>query len=126
MLLSINFDLSLIDMDGIIVAFVGYLIVFVALICLYFVFNTIPIVLKISQRRKLKAQGREECADKEPVTGEMNAAIAMALYLYFNENHDEESNVMTIKKISKVYTPWSSKIYGLRSYDKPYKSSTIK
>ena len=49
------------------------------------------------------------------MTGEVNAAIATALYMYFNELHDDESNIITIKKVSKFYSPWSSKIYGLRN-----------
>jgi len=47
------------------------------------------------------------------MTGEENAAIAAALYLFFSELHDEEKYVMTIRKVSKTYSPWSSKIYGI-------------
>ncbi|MBK7132370.1 MAG: hypothetical protein IPH69_05955 [Bacteroidales bacterium] len=50
-------------------------------------------------------------ADKDKM-----AAVAMALYLYFNEMHDEESNVITIQRISKTYSPWSSKIYNMRNF----------
>jgi hypothetical protein len=39
-------------------------------------------------------------------------AIAMALHLYYDEVHDDESNVITIKRIERRYSPWSSKIYG--------------
>jgi hypothetical protein len=39
-------------------------------------------------------------------------AIAMALHLYYGEVHDDESNVITIKRIERRYSPWSSKIYG--------------
>lgn len=120
-MLHIGFDLSLIDMDGIIIALVGYIIVFAALVSLFFVFSSIPKLLRISQRKRLKAVGREECMDKDPITGETNAAISMALHLYFNENHDDESNVMTIKKVSSTYTPWNSKIYGVGSFSKPNK-----
>ena len=47
------------------------------------------------------------------MTGAENAAICTALYLYFSELHDEEKHVMTVKRISKSYSPWSSKIYGV-------------
>ena len=40
-------------------------------------------------------------------------AIAMALHLYYDEVHDNESNVITIKRIERRYSPWSSKIYGV-------------
>ena len=42
------------------------------------------------------------------------AAIAAAIYLYFQEQHDFEKFALTIKRIDKIYSPWSSKIYGLR------------
>jgi glutaconyl-CoA/methylmalonyl-CoA decarboxylase subunit delta len=42
-------------------------------------------------------------------------AIAMALHLYYGEVHDDESNVITIKRIERRYSPWSSKIYGVNN-----------
>ena len=47
MLLAINFDFSLIDADAIVICVVGYVIVFSALVLLYFVFNNLPKILKI-------------------------------------------------------------------------------
>jgi hypothetical protein len=32
------------------------------------------------------------------------------------EVHDFEDTVLTIKKVQKPYSPWSSKLYGLRQY----------
>ncbi len=43
------------------------------------------------------------------------AAISLALYLYFNQ-HDKESNVITIKRIERRYSPWSSKIHGMNNF----------
>ena len=40
-------------------------------------------------------------------------AIAMALHLFCDEAHDTESNVITIKRIERRYSPWSSNIYGI-------------
>ena len=53
---------------------------------------------------------------KTPVNikDEPYAAVAAALYLYYTEQHDFENYVLTIKRIEKIYSPWSSKIYGLR------------
>jgi len=48
------------------------------------------------------------------MSGEVNAAIAMALHLYQSEMHDYENTVLTIQKVSRNYSPWSSKIYTLR------------
>ncbi|MDE5417679.1 hypothetical protein L3049_06635 [Labilibaculum sp. DW002] len=47
------------------------------------------------------------------IEGNVNAAIAMALHLHFDQIHDDESNIITIKKVTKNYSPWSSKIYGV-------------
>ena len=47
------------------------------------------------------------------VEGNVTAAISLAIHLYFNELHDEESNIVTIKKVRKAYSPWSSKIYSV-------------
>jgi len=46
------------------------------------------------------------------------AAIGMALLLYHEDIHDEESNILTIKRVNRRYSPWSSKIFGLDSFAK--------
>ena len=45
---------------------------------------------------------------------EVCAAIAAALYEIQNDIHDIEDTVLTIEKKAVSYSPWSSKIYGLR------------
>ena len=55
-------------------------------------------------------------SEKEIPEGELHAAIATALYLYRQEVHDYENYVLTIKRIEKKYSPWSSKIYSLRQW----------
>ena len=52
----------------------------------------------------------------EEISGEVFAAISTALYLYETEQHDYESTILTINRANKNYSPWSSKIYGLRQY----------
>jgi glutaconyl-CoA/methylmalonyl-CoA decarboxylase subunit delta len=103
--------------DGIVIAIVGYLIVFTALVVLFFVFNNFSKIINYNIRKKLKKEGKEHHPEKKElqITGEKAAAISMALYLY-SELHDEESNVITIKRVSRSYSPWSSKIYGLRKF----------
>jgi len=44
-----------------------------------------------------------------------SAAIATALQLYYDDVHDIEPGVITIKNVERRYSPWSSKIYGLNS-----------
>ncbi len=103
---------------AIIVAIVGYLTVFSALILLFIIFYNIPKLYKLQLRKAMKKMGRRKGEDEEccvDISGQTSAAISLAMYLYFNESHDNEDMVMTIKKVSKGYSPWSSKIYGLNN-----------
>jgi hypothetical protein len=76
-----------------------------------------PKLLSIGQGRNKGVKSTSSpSAAKVTLTGEVNAAICMAMLMHFNEIHDEEDNVMTIKKVSKTYSPWSSKIYSVRNY----------
>ena len=116
MILS-KINIDAIDTDAVILTIVGYLIVFTALVLLYLVFYNLPKLLKIKISFKRKAKGVEEKAQAPEIelTGEVNAAISMALYLHFNQYHDEENTSMTIKRESRIYSPWSSKIYQVRN-----------
>jgi hypothetical protein len=57
---------------------------------------------------------KSEVSNIEDPTGELGAAVALALFLYQNQLHDHENTLLTINKVSRAYSPWSSKIYGLR------------
>lgn len=112
------------DPTGGIMAITAMTVVFSALLLLYLIFRTIG---KLMTRSAKKKRVREEQA-KQPeivdgaglpligpdIHGEELAAVAMAIYQYQNDLHDIESNVITINKVAKAYSPWSSKIYGLR------------
>ena len=66
------------------------------------------------ERRAEKGeQAPEEVALPEMVTPEVVAAIAMAIRLAAGEDHDRESEVLTIQTIKRAYSPWNSKIHGL-------------
>jgi len=101
--------------DGLVITLVGYLIVFLALVLLTFVFNAVPKLLDFQKRRVLKKKGKEAAllTSTDQLSGEANAAIGTAIFMFFNEMHDEEDPIITIRKISKSYSPWSSKIYGI-------------
>lgn len=102
-----------------IITIVGWLIVFVALVCLIIVFTNVPRILKIkAPKRTVKKSDEtgETIVEKGYLSGDETAAIAMALHMFFDEQHDEESNVITIKRIQRRYSPWSSKIYGVRNF----------
>ena len=102
---------------GLTVALVGILVVFGALVLLYGVFSQLPRIINMNIRSQLRRQGKHECADQDDlyVPGDDSAAIAAAIHLYYSEMHDEESNIITIKNMSKKYSPWSSKIYGVQN-----------
>ncbi len=54
--------------------------------------------------------------EEKHLSAEESAAIAMALHLYYDEAHDKESEIITIKTAVRRYSPWNSKIYGLNNY----------
>lgn len=109
-------EISGLNMENVTIALVGYLIVFSALVLLYFVFNSLPKLIHFQARIRLRKKGHTEIAKKKDLSipGPVAAAIAMALHDYMSEVHDEEKTVMTIKRVARVYSPWSSKIYGMR------------
>lgn len=113
---EIGFDFSNITVFSISVAVIGYVIVFGALVLLVFVYNLLPKFINFKARRKLRKEGKCDDCEVDHIEGDVSAAISMALYLHFNEIHDEESDVITIKRISRQYTPWSSKIYSTNSF----------
>ena len=93
---------------------VGILVVFTALAILVLCFAGIQIlVIRSSKKKKVKA-GKQENEIVDIAANEI-AAISMALHLFLSDIHDEESNVITIKRIERRYSPWNSKIYGLNN-----------
>lgn len=117
MLCIIKFEPAAIDQYAIIISIVGYSIVFIALVTLYLIFFNLPKLFDFV--RKIRHRNKEEeirTQYHETLTGEVNAAISMALFLYLNEIHDEESRIMTMERVSRTYSPWSSKIYAVRNY----------
>lgn len=102
--------------EGITIAVTGYLIVFAALVMLYYIFSLLSKVLTKNQKRKLTKKGKTITDEKElHISGEVTAAISLAIFMAY-ELHDEESDIITIKRISKVYSPWNSRIYGMRFF----------
>lgn len=108
--------------EGIVIAFTGYAIVFLALVTLYYLFSGMSKFLTWQTKQNLINTGKfPKHINKEDdihISGETAAAIAMAIYLC-RDLHDNESNVLTIKKISRTYSPWSSKIFGVNKWSKP-------
>jgi hypothetical protein len=54
---------------------------------------------------------------KKSSDNEIAVAIAAAIYLYTQQQVEEKQDLkMTIKRIDKPYSPWSSKIYMMRKW----------
>ena len=66
---------------------------------------------------KLRKSGNT-LGDSNEISAADIVAISMALHLFYDEVHDDESNVITIKRIERRYSPWSSKIYGINNYSR--------
>ncbi len=107
------------DANGFGMTIMAMCIVFSALLVLCLCFYGIgKIGAAVARINKMRAYGVDK-ADAigidipEHDSGEEIAAIAMAIHEHFN-THDTESTVLTINKVKRAYSPWSSKIYGLR------------
>lgn len=110
------------DPSGVVMAITAMSVVFSALILLYLIFKYIGKSMVRTTRRKERPTPAEQSTASavagQPETellGEEIAAIAIALRLYENDMHDIESHVLTINRVARVYSPWSSKIYGLNN-----------
>lgn len=78
---------------------------------------------KALSKRKTKP---EESEVKVSTSVEEAAAIALALHLFISDQHDSESMNLTLNRISKTYSPWSSKIYGVMNSITPSNITTKK
>jgi Na+-transporting methylmalonyl-CoA/oxaloacetate decarboxylase gamma subunit len=101
------------------IVLVGIGIVFLSLSIVYLFFRyMLTFILNFRLKNFARKRGidpAEIVISKNTMSGEVNAAIAMALYLYMSELHDVESGVITIKRVSKNYSPWSSKLYNMKN-----------
>lgn len=108
------------DPIGIGMAIMAMLVVFSGLLLLYISFQIVgSIGLKLAKRNAMRSSGitdKKEAKEKSigAESGEVFAAIAMALHEYQDNVHDIEDTILTINKVKRNYSPWSSKIYTLR------------
>ena len=108
------------DSIGIGMAITAMAVVFAGLILLYIFFKFIgKASVRLRTDRAMKAKGitdREEAKEKMlgHAPGEVYAAIAMAMHEMQSDVHDVEETVLTITRVKRSYSPWSSKIYTLR------------
>lgn len=95
-------------------------VVFCGLILLFILFKIVgTVATNLSKRNAMKAQGitdKKEAKDANlgESPGEVYAAIALAMHELQSDVHDVENTILTINKVKRTYSPWSSKIYTLR------------
>lgn len=100
---------------------VGFLMVIALLIVLIFILKGLGAIVSstVSKAAKPAKAAPAAAAAKAEVKSDSDeipeAAIAMALHLYFNGVHDEEPTQITIKNVERRYSPWNSKLYGMNN-----------
>lgn len=109
-------DSSLLEL-GVSIAVLGISVVFLSLVVLFFCMKIFVRLLDPSRKSAPKKSGALEISGRtgiEPMTGEVIAAISMAIQRSRDEFHDLEQTIITLSRITKPYSPWSSKIHGIR------------
>ena len=71
--------------------------------------NLFKSIFQKNEDEEVDSSSENIIENAEPISGEISAAI----FFYKLEVHDYENTILTIKRIDRVYSPWSSKIYGL-------------
>ena len=102
------------------ITLIGFAVVVLVLVLLIYIIQLFGVVFAARHKQKVVKKSAEkgeaapaEVALPEMVTPEVVAAIAMAIRLAAGEDHDRESEVLTIQTIKRAYSPWNSKIHGL-------------
>ena len=114
------------QVKGWVVTVSGFLIVIVALIVLYLVFSLLLKLLNMDWKSIFKKGKKVEVAEnknidmsstKNNVNDDVIVAIGLALSMSM-EVHDEESGVLTIKRVYRNNSPWASKILGINNLNR--------
>ncbi len=100
--------------EMLLMALIGFLLVFTVLVLLIFVMRAMGWVFTREHKAKVAASAATEHAHDHAISDqELAAAIITALKLYKSNLHDQESEMITISRIARAYSPWNSKIHGL-------------
>ena len=112
------------DSAGIGMAITAMSVVFFGLILLYICFRAIgKLAVSLRRRNAMEAKAitcKEEAKEKKlgEAPGEVIAAISLAMHEMQSDVHDVEDTILTITRVKRSYSPWSSKIYTLRETPK--------
>ena len=101
--------------EMLLMAGIGFALVFLVLVLLIFIMKGMDWVFTHQKRAAKAATGVAVADDDHEAISdqEIAAAIITALKLYKSNLHDQESEMITIHRIARAYSPWSSKIHGL-------------
>ena len=88
----------------------------VVLSILFLIFGKVSEAVMTAKKKKAKAAADhvDHPDHEELASGEVIAAISLALQDFFGDPHDIEDTHLTIRRLQKAYSPWNSKIYNLR------------
>lgn len=110
------------DPFGVGMTLIAMLVVIIVLAFIASFFQNLERFIRIGSKILSKRKEKTEKVEvKVSTSGEEAAAIALALHLFISEQHDSESLNLTLSRISKTYSPWSSKIYGVMNSLTPRK-----
>ena len=110
------------DPSGIVLTLISIIIVSIVLTILFFIFKFMGdfhMGMAVKKAEKISQTGGFKVVSEKKsgvITNDELAAIALAIYKYSEDMHDEEDLTLTINKVSKAYSPWSSKIYSIRQF----------
>ena len=97
------------------------LITGVSVLVLFWFYHTFFVVPRINARQTERKKTIDTLKssqhipdDASELSDEVSAVIGLALHLYMQQLNDYEKARLTIARVSRTYSPWSSKIYGLR------------
>jgi hypothetical protein len=93
---------------------IGGVLLLLIILFFYFLKKTDRLVEERERKNNLSNNLEIKKKSNDEPTEEISAAIALALSMYKTQLTEQETLTVTIQKVSKMYSPWSSKIYSLR------------
>lgn len=103
-----------------VVTFGGFCIVICALIILFLIFKEFSKLINKDFKKKKEVKNetpKTSTAAGWKVDDDLAVVIGLALSLS-QEVHDTEADEVTITRVERRYSPWSSKIYGLNGLNR--------
>ena len=110
------------DPYGLGITLIAMVVVITALTLISLIFKMLEPTIRFSQqvlsyvtegRKEKRAAADESGAGATARPEAVMAAIGLALHEHFEDQRDNEIISLTINEVSRRYSPWSSKIYGV-------------